>query len=282
MRHVSRTHSVALDWLFDRIILDPKIQIRYTDTKHQIADILTKRELHNRWVEQSSLSVFHQTFQLSLSSRTWTMAKRMQEQKGDNRIVAKSRPTAMNLAVSVDRSTSHVIFLLHSVHTEWCTLTSWLKVKCVCAHHLILMFIHVVRLSVCSLTLCSSPCPFPCVSYNLLFSSHFYLHSVLNLFFHVDNAKAIHHGASANWGVWPPGRSHPSHSFFLDKFFICEQSDCVEKPWDIRSLKSTDWILRETWRKIKTKFQSRRSAEFSRMAKGCSTGCKHRGTCSDI
>ena len=36
MRHVSRTHKVALDWLFDR---DTKIQIRYIDTKHQIADI---------------------------------------------------------------------------------------------------------------------------------------------------------------------------------------------------------------------------------------------------
>ena len=28
MRHVSRTHRVALDWLFDRINLDPKIQIK--------------------------------------------------------------------------------------------------------------------------------------------------------------------------------------------------------------------------------------------------------------
>ena len=27
VRHVSRTHRVALDWLFDRINLDPKIQI---------------------------------------------------------------------------------------------------------------------------------------------------------------------------------------------------------------------------------------------------------------
>ena len=27
MRHVSRTHRVSLDWLFDRIYLDPKIQI---------------------------------------------------------------------------------------------------------------------------------------------------------------------------------------------------------------------------------------------------------------
>ena len=42
MRHVSRTHRVALDWLFDRINLDSKIQIKYIDTKIKLADILTK------------------------------------------------------------------------------------------------------------------------------------------------------------------------------------------------------------------------------------------------
>ena len=42
MRHVSRTHRVALDWSFDRINLDPKNQIKYIDTKNQLADILTK------------------------------------------------------------------------------------------------------------------------------------------------------------------------------------------------------------------------------------------------
>ena len=42
MRHVSRTHRVSLFWLFDRINLDPKIQIRYIATKYQIADLLTK------------------------------------------------------------------------------------------------------------------------------------------------------------------------------------------------------------------------------------------------
>ena len=42
MRHVSRTHRVALDWLFDRVNLEPKIQIKYFDTKNQLADILTK------------------------------------------------------------------------------------------------------------------------------------------------------------------------------------------------------------------------------------------------
>ena len=42
MIHVSRTHRVVLGWLFDRIILDSKIQIKYIDTKSQLADILTK------------------------------------------------------------------------------------------------------------------------------------------------------------------------------------------------------------------------------------------------
>ena len=46
MRHVSRTHRVALDCLFDRINLDPKIQIKYIDTKNQLADILSKGNFH--------------------------------------------------------------------------------------------------------------------------------------------------------------------------------------------------------------------------------------------
>ena len=45
MRHVSRTHRVALDWLLDRINLDSKIQIFYIDTKNQLADILTEGNL---------------------------------------------------------------------------------------------------------------------------------------------------------------------------------------------------------------------------------------------
>ena len=46
MRHVSRTHRVALDWLFDRINLDPKIQIKYIDTKNPTRRHLKKREFH--------------------------------------------------------------------------------------------------------------------------------------------------------------------------------------------------------------------------------------------
>ena len=42
VRHMSRTHRVALDGLFDRINLDTKIQIKNVDTKNQLADLLTK------------------------------------------------------------------------------------------------------------------------------------------------------------------------------------------------------------------------------------------------
>ena len=48
MRHVSRTHGLALDWLLDRINLETKIQIKCVDTKNQLADILTKRKFLER------------------------------------------------------------------------------------------------------------------------------------------------------------------------------------------------------------------------------------------
>ena len=51
MRHVSRTHRVALDGFFDRINLDSKIQIKYIDTRNQLKHIdqrnLTRDELNH-------------------------------------------------------------------------------------------------------------------------------------------------------------------------------------------------------------------------------------------
>ena len=41
-RSPMRTHRVALDGLFDRINMYPKIQIKHVDTKNQLADLLTK------------------------------------------------------------------------------------------------------------------------------------------------------------------------------------------------------------------------------------------------
>ena len=41
-RSPSMSHRVALDWLFDRISWDTKIQIKYVDTENQLADMLTE------------------------------------------------------------------------------------------------------------------------------------------------------------------------------------------------------------------------------------------------
>ena len=51
MRHVSRTHRVALDWLFDQIYLDPKIQIKYIDTKNPTRRHFNQRKFHTWWME---------------------------------------------------------------------------------------------------------------------------------------------------------------------------------------------------------------------------------------
>ena len=94
MRHVSRTHRVALDWLFDRINLDPKIQIKYIDTKNQLADILTKgnftRDEWNHLLCLFNISHFSSTNCLE------AMSKRTQEDAGEERVTAKSKPM-MNL-----------------------------------------------------------------------------------------------------------------------------------------------------------------------------------------
>ena len=94
MRHVSRTHRVALDWLFDRINLDPKIQIKYIYTKNQLADILTKgnftRDEWNHLLCLFNISHFSSAVCFAV------MAKRFQQDSGEERVTAKSR-LVMNL-----------------------------------------------------------------------------------------------------------------------------------------------------------------------------------------
>ena len=93
-RHVSRTHRVALDWLFDRINLDPKIQIKYIDTKNQLADILTKGNFtRDEW---NHLLCLFNISHFSSTACTAAMAKRAQQESGEERVTAKSKPM-MNL-----------------------------------------------------------------------------------------------------------------------------------------------------------------------------------------
>ena len=94
MRHVSRTHRVALDWLFDRINLDTKIQVKYIDTENQLADILTKGSFtRDEW---NHLLCLFNISHFSPTVCSAAMAKRSQQDSGGERVTAKSKPM-MNL-----------------------------------------------------------------------------------------------------------------------------------------------------------------------------------------
>ena len=90
LRHVSRTHRVALDWSFDQINLDPKIQIKCIDTKNQLADILTKG--HFTRDEWNHLLCLFNNSHFSSTDCSEVMSKRTQEDSGEERVTAKSRP----------------------------------------------------------------------------------------------------------------------------------------------------------------------------------------------
>ena len=94
MRHVTRTYRVALDLLFDRINLDPKIQIKYIDTKNQLADMLTNRNFtRDEW---NHLLCLFNISHFSSTVYSAAMTKRSQQDSGEERVTAKSKPV-MNL-----------------------------------------------------------------------------------------------------------------------------------------------------------------------------------------
>ena len=103
MRHVSSTRRVALDWLFDRINLDPKIQIKYIDTKNQLAVFLTKGNFtRDEW---NHLLCLFNISHLSSTVCSETMPKRLQQNSGEERVTAKSRPM-MSLIARVPSNVS--------------------------------------------------------------------------------------------------------------------------------------------------------------------------------
>ena len=105
-RHVSRTHRVALDWLFDRINLDSKIQIKYIDTKNQLADILTKGNFtRDEW---NHLLCLFNISHFSSTNCSEGMSTRTQKDSGEERVTAKSKPM-MNLVSRCSERTPDVL-----------------------------------------------------------------------------------------------------------------------------------------------------------------------------
>ena len=103
MRYVSRTHRVALDLIFDRINLDTKIQIKYIDTKNQLADILTKGNFtRDEW---NHLLCLFNISHFSSAVCSEAMAKIVQQNSGEDRVTAKSRPM-MSLVARVPSTLS--------------------------------------------------------------------------------------------------------------------------------------------------------------------------------
>ena len=137
-----------------------RFRIRYIDTKHQIEDILTKGHVtRDEW--NNLLCLFNMSHfsslccakNFSLNSCTERMAKRMQEQSKENRIVAKSRPTAMNLTSSVAAISSSANSPIASRSTEVLKASSrqvgssFERLRC---EHNNVGYIHVCHTSNCS------------------------------------------------------------------------------------------------------------------------------------
>ena len=107
MRHVSRTHRVALDWLF-------------VDTKNQLADMLTKGDFtRDEWNHPLRLfniltfSMFSCSHFLSIFKPS-TMSKRVQERKTEDEfVVSTSRSAGL---VSRNLSEKQIP---SSLHTAW-------------------------------------------------------------------------------------------------------------------------------------------------------------------
>ena len=124
MRHVSRNHRVALDWLFDRINLDPKIKIKFVDTRNQLVDLLTKgtftrHEVHHllclfNTVNNSMFSCSHFSKEMDESL---AMSKRLMQDKQqgeeEEHVIAKIAARATfgrfgpNLSSTATSSTLH-------------------------------------------------------------------------------------------------------------------------------------------------------------------------------
>ena len=87
VRHVSRIHGVALEWLY-WIKLDFKSQIKYIDTKNQLDDIPTKGNCTSD--EWSQLLCLFNNSHLSSINSPKPMSKRTQEDVGEEeRVTAK-------------------------------------------------------------------------------------------------------------------------------------------------------------------------------------------------
>ena len=106
MRHFSTTHRVALDFFLTDSIWTTKFQIKYIDTKKQLADILTKGNFTlDEW--NHLLCLFNISHFSSITCLE-VMSKRTQKDSGEERVTAESKPM-MNLVSRCSERTPEVL-----------------------------------------------------------------------------------------------------------------------------------------------------------------------------
>ena len=126
MTHVSRTHRVALDWLFDRINLDPKIQIKYIDTKNQLADLLLTKGSFTRDEWNHLLCLFNISH-FSSTVCSAAMAKRFQTRF--RRRTSHSKIKTYDESYCED-ATDRVVFNIIEPGEETLRKTRSLEIRC--------------------------------------------------------------------------------------------------------------------------------------------------------
>ena len=102
MRHVSRTHRVLIDWMFDRIKSGHQNPNQIHRHQKPIRWHINQREFHTWWVQSFVVLVQYQSFQFYSVSDT--MTKRSQRDSGEERVTVKSRPMTNLIA----RTSSYV------------------------------------------------------------------------------------------------------------------------------------------------------------------------------
>ena len=132
MRHVSRTHRVALDRLFDRINSDTQIQIKYVDTKNQLADLLTKgcftRDEWSNLLRLSNIMNFSM-FSCSLFSFSWLGKPHVEEnsRKEDQRRACGSKTEAYLFGFKKHMSVRQTSSLGSDALMSW-GIRSWIQI----------------------------------------------------------------------------------------------------------------------------------------------------------
>ena len=89
IKMIIKGSRVELNWLFNRMNFDPRVQIKYMDTKDKLADILTQGSFtRDQW--NNLLRLFN-ILGLSSNSDLQKLAKKEQDGTGEEGAIAKLR-----------------------------------------------------------------------------------------------------------------------------------------------------------------------------------------------